>query len=159
DPTFTASSDGAVYALLVQTDGRIVVGGSFSTLSGVARANLGRLNPDGSLDSTLPGNSVLVLALALQDDGKIVAASDVAVRRFNPDGTADGAFNVAVVTPLGYPYSVYCLTMQPDGKILIGGNFTSLGGVSRSGLGRINPNGTVDTFNPAPNGTVYCLLP
>src|SRR5438445_3765288 len=56
--------------------------------------------------------------------------------------------------------SVYVAVVQPDGKILIGGNFTTLspnGGaaVTRNHIARLNPDGTLDAFNPNANGTVY----
>src|SRR5437899_2252969 len=58
--------------------------------------------------------------------------------------------------------SVYVAVVQPDGKILIGGNFTTLspnGGaaVTRSRIARLNPDGTLDAFNPNANGTVYAI--
>src|SRR5512140_3050902 len=54
--------------------------------------------------------------------------------------------------------AVHALALQPDGKILAGGSFTVLGGASRSGLGRLNAEGTVDINSIAgPNGTVYAL--
>ncbi len=60
-------------ALVVQTDGKIVLGGAFSSLNGVTRNHIGRLNPDGSLDTTFnPGANGDVDLLALQPDGKIL---------------------------------------------------------------------------------------
>src|SRR5437870_1492829 len=58
--------------------------------------------------------------------------------------------------------SVYVAVVQPDGKILIGGNFTTLspnGGaaVTRNHIARLNPDGTLDAFNPNANGTVYAI--
>ena len=67
---------GAIYALAVQPDGKILVGGSFSTIGGQNRLNLARLNADGTVDSTFnPNTSDIngrVSALALQPDGKVV---------------------------------------------------------------------------------------
>src|SRR2546429_9734266 len=58
---------------------------------------------------------------------------------------------------------VRVVVVQPDGKILIGGDFTTLspnGGaaVTRNQIARLNPNGTLDTaFNPNANGPVYSI--
>ena len=55
--------------------------------------------------------------------------------------------------------TVLTVVTQPDGKLLVGGQFTAVGGVSRSNLARLNADGSVDTaFNPAPNGPVRALL-
>src|ERR1039458_3390153 len=55
---------------------------------------------------------------------------------------------------------VYATAIQPDGKILVGGSFTTLGGQPRSCVGRLNPDGTVDTaFNPGIDAVNhYCFL-
>src|SRR5712675_2595494 len=51
DPTFNAQVDNPVFAMSVQPDGRIVVGGQITSLDNVPRSHLGRLNSDGSLDN------------------------------------------------------------------------------------------------------------
>src|SRR5438128_2352427 len=53
--------------------------------------------------------------------------------------------------------SVYVAVVQPDGKILIGGNFTSIGGQTRNHIARLNPDGTLDAFNPNANGGVNAI--
>ena len=73
DPTFDPDANGEVLALAVQTDGKILVGGSFGTLGGQARNYIGRLNEEGTLDSEFnPGASSTVYSLAVQADGKIL---------------------------------------------------------------------------------------
>src|SRR5690349_390242 len=55
------------------------------------------------------------------------------------------AFNPA---PAGSFSSVSSLAVQADGRILVGGYFTSLGGQNRTNIGRLNADGTLDTsFN------------
>jgi len=72
--------------------------------------------------------------------------------RLNADGTVDTAFNP------GANGAVYCVAIQPDGKILVGGSFTILAGQACTRLGRLNPDGTLDgTFSAPANGAVYCL--
>ena len=64
----------------MQTNGQILVGGSFTTLNGTARNNIGRLNPDGTLDTAFdPGAGGLVHALVVQADGKILAGGSFTV--------------------------------------------------------------------------------
>src|SRR5438132_3613887 len=54
---------------------------------------------------------------------------------------------------------VRVVVVQPDGKILIGGDFTTVLGVARSRIARLNPDGTLDTaFNPNANGHVYSIV-
>ena len=53
---------------------------------------------------------------------------------------------------------MYCLAVQDDGKILVGGEFTTLGGQARNYIGRLNADGTLDSgFKPGANGAVYSL--
>ena len=62
-----------VYSLVVQLDGKILVGGQFTSLGGASRSRLGRLNPDGSIDTDfLATTDWDVYTLALQADGKIL---------------------------------------------------------------------------------------
>src|SRR4029077_13581666 len=88
--------------------------------------------------------------IILQPDGKIVAAREpvefvntYTLVRFKPDGATDTGFQSVANN------TVNCLGLQSDGKILVGGAFTTLGGVSRTVLGRLNTNGPPDTgFHP-----------
>jgi hypothetical protein len=71
---FNPVARGSVISLAVQADGKILVGGNFTTLGGQTRTNIGRLNADGTLDSAFnPGGNGYVYTLALQADGKILA--------------------------------------------------------------------------------------
>src|SRR5439155_1175455 len=72
-------ANSSVRAVALQPDGKILLGGDFTTLGGggighTARSRLGRLNPDGTLENSFnPGANSTVQALAVQADGKIVA--------------------------------------------------------------------------------------
>jgi uncharacterized delta-60 repeat protein len=166
DMTFKSGANGTVLALAVQPDGKVLVGGTFTLLGDQSRTNLGRLNPDGTLDTAFnPNASGSVAAMVVQPDGKIVVGSSFAMGgysctnlgRLNPDGTLDTMFNA------GANNWVCALALQPDGSILAGGFFTMLGGAGRLHIGRLNPNGTLDPdFNPgagadAYGNCVYCL--
>ncbi|MEI7936817.1 MAG: immunoglobulin domain-containing protein [Verrucomicrobiota bacterium] len=159
----------SVSSFAVQPDGKIMVGGSFSTLAGQTCSNLGRLNADGSLEIALNADEPApylpwVYSLALQPDGKTLVGGAFTMLagqprtylgRFNGDGSLDTAFNPYIP---GAGQGVLALAVQPDGKILVGGNFTALAGQPRSNLGRLNPNGSLDPdFNPQANNVVYSL--
>src|ERR1043166_9040490 len=76
---FDPNANGPVFAIVVQPDGKILIGGDFTTLSPnggaeVFRNHIARLNPDGTLDTGFdPSASAVVHALAVQADGKILA--------------------------------------------------------------------------------------
>jgi uncharacterized delta-60 repeat protein len=151
----------SVNCLALQTNGQIVVGGSFSTLSGQSRKNIGRLNSDGTVDTTFnPGTDTgPVRGLAVLPDGKILMSGNFlmvgaqfrrSIARLNIDGSPDTNFNASANG------SVLYVVPQADGKILVGGSFTQIGGQSRTNFARLNPGGSLDfSFNPAVSGTIY----
>ena len=167
DPEFNpgASSDvvsSDVYSLAVQADGKVLVGGGFTTLGGQARNYIGRLTADGILDSGFnPGANSSVGSLAVQADGKILVGGGFTmlggqarnhIGRLNADGTLDSGFNP------GANSSVGSLAVQADGKVLVGGFFTTLGGPARNYIGRLTADGILDSgFNPGANGPVVSL--
>ncbi len=162
DAGFLSSANSIVRTLVVQPDGKILVGGSFSTLGGQPRSRIGRLNPDGSLDVGFdPGADGTVHSLALQPDGKILVGGTFStlggqprsgIGRLNWDGTLDVGFDP------GADGSVSALLLQTDTRILVGGLFSGLGGQARSNIGRLNIDGTLDlTFDPGADSTVRSL--
>ena len=133
-------------AIVIQPDGKILIGGPPAT----ARGKIDRLNADGSVDTGFNPPHVTfigVTVIALQADGKILIGGHFInmgdcfdVCRLNPDGTPDTSFNPG---DDGY---VWAIAVQADGKILVGGSFTMLGGggsgtTSRQRIGRLNANG------------------
>ena len=149
------------YGLLsaaMQSDGRLLVGGYFSSVNGVALPGLARLGTDGLVDSTFaPPASLLnleVRAFAIQEDRKILlggfsrnGSSGSSLARLNADGSWDPSFSSPVLE--GQSTMVEKIALQADGKILIGGLFNTVGGLARSGLARLNSNGSPDeTFVP-----------
>ena len=164
-------SAGTVYAVAVQADGKIVLGGTFSLVGGQARGNIARLNADGSLDPTFLSNGVGangdILALAVQADGKIVICGDFTtfngtsrsrIARLNSDGTLDFSF---LATGIGANLAVTSAAVQSDGKIVVGGHFSSVNGTTRNHIARLNSDGTLDTSFFATgsgiNGDVFSL--
>ena len=148
--------------IVVQPDGKILVGGTFSTFNGTNRSGLTRLNTDGSVDTTFIGTNSgaggtfapNVAAIALQADGKIIAGGFFytfngtavpSVARLNSDGTVDHSFAV----PALQGFSVGAVGAQTDGKVFVGGTFTSWNGFTTPGIVRLNTNGSVDSvFSP-----------
>jgi uncharacterized delta-60 repeat protein len=154
-------------ALALQADGKLVAAGSAG--AGSSRFGLARYNGDGTLDSTFDGDGLVLTAfpesgsadanaLAVQPDGKLVAAGGVgfipsgfAVARYNADGSLDSSFggDGRVVTgypptPGGFTFSpARGLVLQPDGKIVVAGN-TTIAGDCRFALARYNADGTPD---------------
>ena len=160
--TFDPSPDGQINTFAIQPDGKILVAGWFSMLGGQSCANLGRLNPDGTIDTTFnSGVDGWVACLAVQGDGKILVGGEFTqlsgqnctnLGRLNPDGSIDAGFNAGADAP------VNCLALQPNHKILVGGWFSSLGGEDCYLLGRLNPDGTLDNnFDSGTDGGVYTL--
>jgi uncharacterized delta-60 repeat protein len=152
-----AGAPAMVWSLALQPDGKIIATGDFATFNNKRFARLVRLNENGSLDSTFnPGSGAdgAVLAVALQKDGKILLGGDFThvndvernrIARLNPDGSADATFNPGAGPNTG----VRCVSVQPDGRILMGGVFTSVQGIARNRLARLNPDGILDTsFDP-----------
>ena len=142
------------------------MGGSFSTLGGQSRPAFGRIYADGSLDTEFnPTASVYQMtAVIAQPDGKILIGGNFTalwgeprrgIGRLNSDGSLDTNFYAAT----NYGTLPGCFALQTDGKILVGGSFTTLGGLARTNLARLNSNGTADTgFTSSANGSASVLM-
>ncbi len=144
-------------AVALQANSNIVCGGQFAYLDGQLRLGLARLTSSGGLDSSFtPGANGAVSALAIQADGKILLGGSFSnfqgsgknyLARILPDGSWDTTFNPQGPGPQA---AVSALALDSDGKILIGGDFTSVNGFSRSHVARLLTDGSVDTtFTPA----------
>ncbi|HEX8247388.1 MAG TPA: hypothetical protein VF599_04325, partial [Pyrinomonadaceae bacterium] len=165
---FRNPNGGIVYDIERQSDGKILIA------EGGAGVLLFRLNPDGTRDTSFSTPFVpfsasiqartVITSIAVQPDNKILVGGQLitgsasspslsALLRLNPDGTRDTTFSL--VGGIGTSIFVYDIAVQPDGKIVIGGNFTQLNGQSAQYLARVNPNGTIDTaFNASPPAAV-----
>jgi uncharacterized delta-60 repeat protein len=156
-------------AIAVQSDGKIILAGLSNAVDpdGAAASSnqsaLVRYLPDGSLDNSFGGNGKLITAmspesdyitcLAIQPDGKIVAAGttknynyDFSIARYNPDGSLDSSFDGdgKVFTPIpggAVPGgSVSCMAIQPNGKIVVAG----ANGLPNINVIRYNTDGSLD---------------
>ena len=163
--------NGAVNAIVVQPDGKIVVGGAFDRFDNApADRYIARFNANGSMDASFAPTdrnvNNRVFALALQPDGRILAGGDFTeanVTSFNNGGTArprivrllaDGLIDPSFgAAGQGFNGSVNAILVQPDGKVLVGGDFEQFATTTRGGIARLNADGTLDTgFVPAGAG-------
>jgi uncharacterized delta-60 repeat protein len=140
------SLEAGVSTLAVQPDGKVIVGGNFSTDAGFS--SLARLHADGSIDSTFSRNNGPILypkAISIPSDGKILlgGVADSSgrgfVRRLNADGTVDASF-----LELSFNSSVEALAADSSGRLIVGGEFTTANGATHERLARLNENGSVD---------------
>ncbi|GEM_PF-955766 len=167
-----AGPAGQIFAIALQTDGKIIIGGSFGSYNGTSANNLTRLNTNGSLDTTFNTNlgtgfNSFPLAVSVESGGKILVGGSFSnvngtaagyVARLNSNGTVDAAFMTNAGT--GFDNFVYSFAIQTDGKILAGGGFSNFNGTSRNALARLNSTGTLDTgFTPiVSNQTVLSIV-
>lgn len=161
DETFNPGGSGAngpVLVIALDSDGKILIGGSFTQFNGVTRNRIARLNADGTLDDTFnpgTGPNDAVRCIGIQSSGAIViggafgavgSTNRSGIARLTTTGTLDTAFNPGS----GANNIVRCLAMLPDDRLYIGGDFTSYNGSTRNRLARLNASGTLDTgFNPS----------
>jgi uncharacterized delta-60 repeat protein len=160
--------------LLIQPDGKIIVGGEVSVVLGdTIYMELIRYNSNGSIDNSFGVNGKVftsfanvncgLKALALQSDGKIIAVgytldktiiantkTDFAIVRYNANGTLDTSFDGdgRVTTDFNSDVDIaYALAIQTDGKIVVVGDSRQAGKM-QSVMARYNTNGALDlTFN------------
>ncbi len=173
DPTFDPGSGvvGDVFAMSVQTDGRVLVGGNFTSYNGTLCHGLLRLNSDGSADASFVpsiGNINNIKVVTVQADGKVLlGARDCSgsftgaignkLARLNSDGSTDATFNQGI----GYIDAVNSLTILPDGRMIVGGEFMyQADGTWHSSLARLNSDGSMDsTFTtPGTIGAVFATV-
>ncbi len=162
-----------VNTLCLQPDGKLIVAGNFTSYQGVSANGIIRLNEDGTVDATFdPGTGFngLPVTAALQPDGKIIivgqfgqynGASAYNIIRLNSDGSVDASF-VSGQGFLNMAWSTIALdaVVQPDGKILIGGNFDVYNGTPVNNVIRLNSNGTIDNgfiSGTGIDGAVRCI--
>ncbi|MDB6035124.1 MAG: hypothetical protein JWM16_5462 [Verrucomicrobiales bacterium] len=158
-----------VEAAIPQLDGKILLVGSFTNVNGLVRSNITRLNYDGSADTNFNigvGADNSVLCAALQWDSHILIAGDFTaidghlrnrLARLNPDGTLEDTNTFQLGD--GANGSIRAMALQPDGKILIAGDFTTVNGEPRGHIARLNPDGTLDAFTPGSgaNSTIFTV--
>ncbi len=165
--SFNPDPNGDVFSVAVQADGKILAGGNFVTIGGQLRVRFARLDSvTGFADSFDPNAGSDVYSIAVQADGKILAAGNFTtlepnggsaltrnrIARLEPDGTVDASFNPNA------DFSVYSVAVQPDGKVLICGQFLLIGGQARNRIARLNKDGSLDTsFDPNADSNAFSI--
>jgi uncharacterized delta-60 repeat protein len=174
DTLLTGMSDDIANAIAIQPDGKILLSG-YSSNGSDNDFLLVRFNPDGSPDSTfgtdgkvitnVGGSNDVSYSIGLQTDGKILLGGtayngmydDMAVVRYNTDGSVDSTFNVdgKVFTSIKTSGSSgHSLAVQSDGKIVIAGDYND-NAFHNMAVARYNTNGTLDhTFNQDGKSTI-----
>ena len=171
---FAATSLSEANAVAIQKDGKIVVAGTGANNGDT----LIRLNTDGTLDSSFGSGGIAnftpqqiafgFFALAIQSDGKIVAAADGALNgrepvmqaaRVNTDGSLDTSFGSGGFTgAIDFPLESGNLALQADGKILVAAGLDNPNGVP-SEMARFTASGQTDTTFGGGAGVVNLAYP
>lgn len=152
-----------VYSFAIDSNNKILVGGSFNTYRTTTSKNLIRLNNDGTIDRTFNidgySNNTKVTSITIQEDNKILIGGSFtsydgveanSIIRLNSDGTIDNTFIYGSGFKKnldGLNVNVSSITIK-NNKILIGGAFTEYNGILANNLIRLNNNGSIDnTFS------------
>jgi uncharacterized delta-60 repeat protein len=164
DPGTGANS--SVHTIALQADGKVVIGGSFTSYNGTSRNRIARLHSDGSLDTSIDpgvGTNDTVNSIAIQPDGKVMIGGEFTtysgmgrnrIARLNNDGTLDTTFDPGT----GANSSVRSIALQADGKVIIGGSFGSYNGTGLYRIARVNSDGSLDmTFGYSLNDRVNAI--
>lgn len=145
-----------VYAVALQPDGKILIGGGFTTVDGVRHNGLARLDSDGSLDANFrPTVEGAVFAVLLDSSNRILVGGDWwevngdssfnGITRLTTSGVLDRTFSAGAGTDL----AVNTIAFDRDGNILLGGSFTEFDGTTRNGAARLDKGGLLDlSFDP-----------
>jgi uncharacterized delta-60 repeat protein len=156
---------GTISAIKKQSTGKVIVGGTFTSYSGVTRTGILRLNTDGTLDTTFNAISITGVTGAfgaaeleiLSDDSIIVVGNfslgngtgTTSITKLNSNGTQSTGFTRNLVNSGSTIYDVEVYDGQLngvfDGRIIVCGTFTTWGGVSRNNIARLFSDGTLDT--------------
>src|SRR6266699_2723910 len=168
---FDPDANGTILVVVVQPDGKILIGGSFTSLApnggmSVTRNRIARLNPDGTLDTAFnPNANNTVGTIAVQTDGKILVggiffgASSIGGQPRNRIARLDATNGLADSFDPNANNQVSSIVVQADGKILAVGVFTNLGDQTRNRIARLDATtGLADSFNPNANGTVNSIV-
>ncbi|HEX6179836.1 MAG TPA: putative Ig domain-containing protein, partial [Chitinophagaceae bacterium] len=170
-----------VYALAMQSDGKILAGGTTDYLGSYSSFAIARYNADGSLDSTFDNDGLVktffgsgsisfIRSLAVQTDGKIIAAGNAkqganyvfTLVRYNPDGSLDASFSTDGIEQTDFGSNslsgITSVIVQNDGKIVAVGS-VSAGTTNRLfAVARYNSDGSLDaSFNG--NGKAQTSFP
>lgn len=172
DATFNTAGSGpsqGVFSIAQQNDGKILIAGGFTSYDGISRGRIARLNNNGTLDQMFDsgiGSDHIIGSVILQSDGKVLIGSFTSftydnisrssIARLNSDGSLDTSFNQF---GLGGNLPMSSMTIQPNGKIIISGAFTSYNNVQTGGIVRLNTDGSLDSsFTKNSSASAYSAI-
>jgi uncharacterized delta-60 repeat protein/CSLREA domain-containing protein len=165
DTSFNLTIDGIVSQFGFQPNSKILICGYFRVVNSFPRTSIARINLDGSFDESFQNVNIpsgTVNAFDVQSDGKIIVGGNYSnisgqerrhVARLNANGTFDAGFQDPNANFGGNFYSISKILVQPDGKVLIGGQFDTVGSQPRKNLVRLLGDGSLD-LPPAQTLTV-----
>ena len=168
DETFVSNigsgPNNTVLAIAKQPDGKIVLGGGFTTFNSQPFNYLIRLHPDGTVDNTfIPNVNFVVRSIVLLENGEMILGGSDATNiltKLHADGTKDLSFNAGTFTSENNEPSIQIMMQQGDGKILIGGNFSTYSGEVKKNIVRISSDGSIDdTFDANFNAPILAFIP
>jgi len=145
--------DATTPSISLQSDGKVLVGGAFTTYRGTSAPRIVRLNTDGSFDTGFvygTGFNGTTENLAIDSSNRVIAVggftsyngtSAARIARLNTDGTIDGTFSTGV----GFPSNPTRVILDSSSKLLVVGFFGSYNNTTAIRLVRINTNGTIDS--------------
>jgi len=150
DTSFNGDEEHYIYDIETHQDGKIMISGPFNDYNNITRYSVARVNNDGTLDLTFDsyniphnGTTHTIFDVAILDDGKYFINGSFSIyndvtsnyiAKINHDGTVDTSFNTGT-GPNDFVWETY---VQQDGKILIGGNFTTYNGNSINRIARLS---------------------
>ena len=168
-PNFGTDQD--VLALAIDGNGNIVVGGEFNYINASNFNYVARLLPSGAVDAAFqpgigPDDTVYCLAVETTNNNEVLIGgsfqnfnlvSSPGIALLTSGGKLDPTFNPGT----GADNTIYSMLVQPDGNILIGGQFRNFNGTRRLGVARLLPQGWVDTsfFEPGLQSIRASALP
>ena len=145
DTSFNPVVNGEIESVAVGPDGKIMIGGSFTNVSGKELPGIARLLPSGQVDphwvppSTVAANG---RTCAVFGDGSVALVAPyfqrTSVCRLKPDGSLDSKYEVRLSDG-----EVRAMAVDVDGNLLLGGSFNMFANESRHGYAVVEPNGTV----------------
>ncbi len=140
------STSGDITDVGIQSDGKIVICG-FWDIASLGIENFGRLNRDGTIDTSFLGNYWNGDKIAILPDDKIVLIGpfNLGIRKFSSNGEEDASFTSNIGTGFYPDNGLLDIKLQADNKIIISGNFTDFNGTPVKNLVRLNSDGTLDT--------------
>lgn len=175
DPAYQPTVNGSVSVTHQQSSGKWIVAGSFSSISGHSTQNVARMNEDGTVDQSFTASASSfsggIVCVATDQGGRVivgmrgygqqqfvngnwVTVPAVVLVRLNADGSKDGSFTPVFELPTSSYYSfnesrINAVSVQSDGKILVGGNFDKVGGYTQPFLARLDQTGLLDqSYDP-----------